>query len=408
MCPYSLDVPGGVQGHVGELAEHLIAAGHEVRVLAPADDGAELPGHVDTVGGAVPVPYNGSVARLVFGPVAAVRVRRWVADGGFDVLHLHEPLAPSVSLLALWAATGPIVATWHSAQLRSRAMQLAQPLSGPTLEKVSAHIAVSEDARRTLVDHLGGDAVVVPNGVDVARFARAAPRPEWAGAPGAPTLAFLGRYEEPRKGLDVLLAALPAVRAAHPGVRLLVAGRGDPAQVLARAGASAGAVEVLGPLDEADKASLLASVDAYVAPQTGGESFGIVLVEAMAAGTPVVASDLPAFRRVLDGGRLGALAGVGDAGSLAAAVRGVLADPAGARRVAGWAAEAVRRYDWSRVAGQVQAVYETVRAGIPGGGAAAAGAGAGAAPGAPPAAGPAPAVGEDERARRLLARWRLP
>ncbi len=409
VCPYSLDVPGGVQGHVTELAAHLLGQGHAVRVLAPADEGADLPEHVDTVVGSVPVPYNGSVARLVFGPVAAVRVRRWVVDGAFDVLHLHEPLAPSVSLLALWAASGPVVATWHSAQLRSRAMQLAEPLAGPTLEKVAAHIAVSEDARRTLVEHLGGDAVVVPNGVHVARFATARRRDAWRGTAAAPTVAFLGRYDEPRKGLAVLLAALPALVAEHPGVRVLVAGRGDPAQVLAAAGPFASSVEVLGPLDEEAKASLLASVDVYAAPQTGGESFGIVLVEAMAAGTPVVASDLPAFRRVLEhppGTALGALSAAGDAGALAAALLRVLGDPAAAAAAAARAAAAVQRFDWQQVGARVQAVYDTVTAGAPG----AEGA-AGRGPGAPRPEGPVGPVGpvvEDQRARRLLARWRLP
>ncbi len=365
VCPYSLDVPGGVQHHVRDLADHLAGAGHAVRVLAPSDGRGPLPPHVDTVGGAVPVPYNGSVARLSFGPLAAVRVRRWVQDGGFDVLHLHEPLAPSVALLALWAAQGPVVATWHRAQLRSRAMQLAEPLTAPTLERVSAHIAVSEDARRTLVDHLGGDAVVVPNGVALARFAGAPPRAQWRGTPRAPTLAFLGRSDEPRKGLAVLLAALPALLAARPGLRVLVAGPGrppEPADVQEVAGPCARAVEVLGHLTERAKASLLASVDAYVAPQTGGESFGVVLVEAMAAGTPVVASDLPAFRRVLGGGELGALAGVGDPAALAAAVLGVLDDPARAAATAARAAEAARAYDWSRVGPQVVAVYEAVLA----------------------------------------------
>ncbi len=366
VCPYSLDLPGGVQGHVVELAGHLARRGHHVRVLAPADDDAvvaALADHVDTVGGAVPVPYNGSVARLVFGPFAALRTRRWVAGGDFDVLHLHEPLAPSLSLLALWASSGPVVATWHSAQLRSRALRVAQPVSAPTLEKVSAHIAVSEDARRTLVDHLGGDAAVVPNGVHVERFAAAPHEPRWCGTPGAPTVAFLGRFDEPRKGLPALLEALPELLAVHPGLRLLVGGSGDGPRALALAGSSAPAVEVLGPLTEAQKASLLASADAYVAPQTGGESFGVVLLEAMAAGTPVVASDLPAFRRVLDGGRLGALAPTGDVAALAAAVLGVLADRSAGARVARAAATAVLAYDWSRVAAQVEAVFETVLSG---------------------------------------------
>ena len=150
VCPYSFDVPGGVQFHVRDLAEHLIDHGHDVSVLAPADDDTPVPPYVVPAGRAVPVPYNGSVARVNFGPVSASRVRRWLADGAFDVLHIHEPVTPSLSLLALWAAEGPIVGTFHTSTLRSRAMQAAYPLLRPSLEKISARIAVSEDARRTM------------------------------------------------------------------------------------------------------------------------------------------------------------------------------------------------------------------------------------------------------------------
>src|SRR3954469_20931030 len=236
VCPYSFDVPGGVQFHVRDLAEHLIGTGHSVSVLAPADDGTPLPWYVEAAGRAVPVKYNGSVARLAFGPVSRTRVRRWLADGDFDVLHVHEPVSPSLSMLALWAATGPIVATFHTANLRSRAMQAAFPILRPSLEKISARIAVSEDARRTVVEHFGGDAVVIPNGVHVDRFAGAATRPEWRGTHHRPTVVFVGRIDEPRKGLPVLAAAVPAVLGAWPGTRFLVLGRGDGEEALAELG----------------------------------------------------------------------------------------------------------------------------------------------------------------------------
>jgi phosphatidyl-myo-inositol alpha-mannosyltransferase len=381
VCPYSFDVPGGVQFHVRDLAERLLELGHEVSVLAPADDDTPVPGYVVAAGRAVPVPYNGSVARVTFGPVTAGRVRRWLADGDFDVLHLHEPITPSLSILALWSATGPIVATFHTANLRSRAMQAVYPVVRPSLEKISARIAVSEDARRTVVEHLGGDAVVIPNGVFVDRFAAAAPRPKWQSTDDAPTLAFLGRIDEPRKGLQVLADALPRLLAARPGLRVLVAGTGDADEARERLGDSVRAVELLGSVSEEDKAALLASVDAYVAPHIGGESFGIVLVEAMAAGAPVVASDLGAFRRVLDDGACGELFPTGDAGALAEALLAVLADPARRAALTAAGARAARRYDWSVVAADVLAVYETVVLG-------------------------ADRVGEDPGARRLLARWR--
>ena len=228
VSPYSFDVPGGVQLHVRDLAEYFISQGHHVSVLAPADDDTPLPDYVVSSGRAVPVRYNGSVARLSFGPLTAARVGRWVEAGRFDVVHIHEPVAPSVSVLALWAVDGPIVATFHTSNLRSRAMQAAYPLLRPSLEKISARIAVSEDARRTVTTHLGGDAVVIPNGVFVERFASAEHRPDWEGTPERPTIAFLGRMEEPRKGMPLLAQALPEIVREIPGVRVLIAGPGDP------------------------------------------------------------------------------------------------------------------------------------------------------------------------------------
>ncbi len=226
VCPYSLDVPGGVQNHVKDLAEALIGLGHHVSVLAPTEDGSdELPSYVVAAGKAVPVPYNGSVARLAFGPEAASRTRRWMREGRFDVVHVHEPAAPSLSLLALWAADCPVVATFHSSNVRSRTMSATASILRPSMEKVTARIAVSEYARSTLVQHVGGEPVVIPNGVYVDRFSHAESRPDWHGE--GSTLAFVGRIDEPRKGLPLLLAALPVVADAHPGPRLLVVGGGD-------------------------------------------------------------------------------------------------------------------------------------------------------------------------------------
>jgi len=364
VCPYSFDAPGGVQFHVRDLAEALIAQGHEVSVLAPADDDTPVPDYLTSAGGAVPVRYNGSVARLTFGPRTAGRVRRWLEAGRFDVLHLHEPVTPSLSMLALWIAQGPIVATFHTSLVRSRALQVAYPLVRQSLEKIDARIAVSEDARRTLVDHLGGDAVVIPNGVYVDTFASARANPAWQGTPDAPTVAFLGRLDEPRKGLPVLAAAIPRILEHLPGARFLVAGRGDDGRdaAVAALGEHAASVEFLGGVSDEDKASLLASVDLYVAPQTGGESFGIVLVEAMSAGACVVASDLGAFRRVLDDGTAGALFAVGDDEALAATVLEVLADRPRRDAYRARARDAVRHFDWSAVTAQVLAVYEMVLA----------------------------------------------
>jgi len=367
VCPYSFDIPGGVQFHVRDLAEALIGQGHDVSVLAPADDDTPLPSYVVSCGRAVPVRYNGSVARLSFGPLTAARVGRWVDAGGFDVVHLHEPVTPSVSVLALWAVEGPIVATFHSANLRSRMMQAAYPLLRPSLEKIGGRIAVSEDARRTVTSHYGGDAVVIPNGVFVDTFARALPRPQWQGSvrdPAAPTLAFLGRIDEPRKGLPVLTAALPAILDAYPGARLFVAGHGDQAAARERMSpAAAAACTFLGGVSDEDKARLLASVDLYLAPHTGAESFGIVLIEAMSAGCAVLASDLPAFLRVLDGGRVGVTFRNEDPADLAASAVALLGDPHRRAALAAAGQRSVSRFEWSVVSRQVMAVYETVTLG---------------------------------------------
>ncbi|MEV8536092.1 glycosyltransferase family 4 protein [Streptomyces sp. NPDC051211] len=360
VCPYSWDVPGGVQFHIRDLAEHLIGLGHEVSVLAPADDETPLPPYVVSAGRAVPVPYNGSVARLNFGFLSAARVRRWLHDGTFDVIHIHEPASPSLGLLSCWAAQGPIVATFHTSNPRSRAMIAAYPILQPALEKISARIAVSEYARRTLVEHLGGDAVVIPNGVDVDFFASAEPNPAWTGR----TLGFIGRIDEPRKGLPVLMAAFPKIAEACPDVRLLVAGRGDEEEAVASLPADLRSrVEFLGMVSDEDKARLLRSVDVYVAPNTGGESFGIILVEALSAGAAVLASDLDAFAQVLDQGAAGELFANEDADALAAGAIALLRDPARRTALSEHGSAHVRRFDWSTVGADILAVYETVTMG---------------------------------------------
>jgi phosphatidylinositol alpha-mannosyltransferase len=358
VCPYSFDVPGGVQSHVLQLAEVMKADGHEVSVLAPSSPGAELPDYVVSGGKAVPIPYNGSVARLRFGPAAHRCVKKWLQQGDFDVLHLHEPNAPSLSMLALQAAEGPIVATFHTSTTKSLTLSVFQGILRPYHEKIVGRIAVSDLARRWQMEALGSDAVEIPNGVDVASFADA-PRLDGYPRPGRSVL-FLGRFDEPRKGMAVLLGALPALVERYSDLEILVVGRGDEDELRERAGALAGHLRFLGQVDDPTKASAMRSADVYCAPNLGGESFGIVLVEAMAAGTPVVASDLDAFRRVLLDGAAGRLVPVDDADALAAGLIEVLDDPAARRRYVEAATDAVRRYDWSVVARQILRVYETV------------------------------------------------
>ncbi|RZT17572.1 phosphatidylinositol alpha-mannosyltransferase [Kribbella sp. VKM Ac-2569] len=357
VCPYSLGTPGGVQNHVRDLAEALLSLGHGVSVLAPVDESSDsaIPPYVVSSGRAVGVPYNGSVARVTFGPRTAARVKSWLADGNFDVVHVHEPTTPSASIIALWSADGPFVATFHTWQVRSRAMSVASSLLRPALEKIDARIAVSENARSMMVQHIGGEAVVIPNGLYTARF-KGSPRPEWMGEDG--TISFLGRLDEPRKGLGVLLDAVPALIAERPRLKILVAGSGQADEALPPRYQDN--VLFLGAIDDEARADMLAGSDVYVAPHLGGESFGIVLLEAMAAGAPVLASDLPAFRHVLEGGQLGELFEPGNAGELAARALRLLRRPDEREQLRAVGLAGVPKYDWSVLLPELLSVYELV------------------------------------------------
>ncbi|MGV0581774.1 glycosyltransferase family 4 protein [Mycolicibacterium elephantis] len=358
VCPYSFDVPGGVQSHVLQLAEVMRGHEHEVSVLAPSSPHVTLPDYVVSGGRAVPIPYNGSVARLRFGPATHRMVKRWLAEGDFDVLHLHEPNAPSLSMLALNIAEGPIVATFHTSTTKSLTLSVFEPILRPMHEKIVGRIAVSDLARRWQMEALGSDAVEIPNGVDVESFA-SAPLLEGYPRPGKSVL-FLGRFDEPRKGMAVLLRALPTLVERFEDIEILIVGRGDADELRENAGKLARHLRFLGQVDDREKASAMRSADVYCAPHTGGESFGIVLVEAMAAGTPVVASDLDAFRRVLMDGAVGRLVPVDDSAALAEGLIEMLENDILRERYIEAASDAVRRYDWSVVARQIMRVYETV------------------------------------------------
>ncbi|MDP1850831.1 MAG: glycosyltransferase family 4 protein [Candidatus Planktophila sp.] len=360
VCPYGWDTPGGVQNHVRDLAEFLISAGHRVSVLAPAINESLLPPYVVNAGKPISIPYNGAVARVLFGPIAFARVRQWIQNGEFDVLHLHEPAIPSISLLACWAAEGPMVGTFHAAAKHQKVIFAIGPILEPAIEKLSARIAVSEAARLTLTNHLETDAVVIPNGIYAKRYANGVPRAEWSGN----SIGFIGRFEEPRKGLQVLLDALPIIARFAPDVKLFVAGPGDSSEIEKSIDPELRhRIKFLGKITEAEKADFISSLVIYVAPNTGGESFGIILAEALAGGACVVASDIPAFDSLLGGGEYGALFASEDSLDLAKTIIDLLRDEPKCRELVRKGKNHAQIFDWDVVAQEIFSIYEMAMVG---------------------------------------------
>jgi len=354
--PYSWDVPGGVGFHIRDLALKFRSRGHDVRVLTPSSS-RDLPDWISSAGQSVSVPFNGSVANISVSPAALRRTRRWLADNAFDVVHVHEPVVPSVSMAAAMLSSAPLVGTFHAALGRSVSRAIASAPMRLYMERIGVRIAVSEEARRTLIEHHGGDAVIIPNGVETASFRRASTDPRWMATDSRPVIVFLGRLDEPRKGLSVFAGAIEGVLDKMPGARFLIAGRGDAPEIRRQVARFGDSVSFLGGISDEEKASLLAGASVYVAPQTGGESFGIVLVEAMAAGTAVVASDIPAFRAVLEDGRAGVLFETGSSAALVDQLLGLLADKARLEDLSKAGQRASLQYDWEVVADKVFEVY---------------------------------------------------
>lgn len=360
VCPYGWDTPGGVQSHVGDLAEYLIRQGHYVSVLAPAIDEENLPEYVTSAGRPLAIPYNGAVARVLFGPIAFSRVRHWINNGSFDLLHLHEPAIPSISLLACWAAEGPMVGTFHAAAKRQKVTFAVAPILEPVIEKLAARIAVSEAARETLTEHLDTDAIVVPNGIYADRYRNGKSDPRWTGN----TLGFIGRFEEKRKGLDVLAAALPDAIKKFPDIKVFVAGPGDREEALKEIDPRLHSrFTFLGRITEEEKADFLSSVALYIAPNTGGESFGIILAEALAGGASVIASDIPAFDSLLGHGEYGTLFKSEDGNDLASKIIDLLENDEKRRAIAATGKEYAQEFDWDVVAEKIFDVYEMAMVG---------------------------------------------
>lgn len=366
ICPYSFETPGGVQNHIRDFSEALIKRGHSVAVFAPGRRTKDMPLWVQTNGSSFAVPYNGSWAHLSYFLATGLQTRRWVRQGQFDIVHLHEPEAPSVSHKPLVMRDAPpLVATFHaSIDPYPRAMQVFQQYLHTYLKPLSQAIFVSPAAQRT-AEHYLPDSIehqIIPNGIDRSLFTQAPVNPAWVGTSQAPTIGFLGRMGEERKGFSVFIQAAARVLEDYPHARFLVAGDGqEQAQrIIERLGLEREVldhVEFLGRISDEDKARFYRSLTVYVAPQTGGESFGIVLAEAMASGCPIVASDLDAFCDVTEDGVSAQLFANRDAQACAQAIDMLLANPSLRDSLAQAGLKRSKDFDWDTVVTRVVEVY---------------------------------------------------
>jgi phosphatidyl-myo-inositol alpha-mannosyltransferase len=347
VCPYSLSIPGGVQAQVLGLARELRRQGHEVRVLGPCDGPPPEP-FVTPLGDSLPASANGSIAPLAPDLSATLRTIRVLRDEAFDVVHIHEPLAPGPPITSVTLHTAPTVGTFHAAGRSSSYRFLAGPLRR-IVGLLDHKVVVSKDALALVQGYLGGDYELLFNGVETTEIRKIEPFPQ-----GRPAIFFVGRHEE-RKGLGVLLAALQLVDA---DVSCWVAGNGPDTDALrAEYGADA-RVEWLGRISDADKLARLRGASLFCAPSLHGESFGVVLIEAMAAGTPVVASSLDGYRNVATHDVDALLVPPNDPGALADAIRMVLADHDLARRLVDNGGRRADEFAMSKLATAYVSIYE--------------------------------------------------
>ena len=350
VCPYSLTIPGGVQNQVLALARTLRTAGHDVRVLAPCD-GPPPDSGVSALGNSVPFASNGSVAPIAPDFACALRTIRALRDGDFDVVHIHEPLCPGPSLYALLSTDRPTVGTFHRSG-GSALYDIFKPVARIVGRRLTIRTAVSVDAENTIAAVIGGTYERVFNAIEVDRFVKASPT-----ATTGPTLFFIGRHE-PRKGLDVLLEAMAELPAE---VRLWVASDGPQTEELRARFGDDHRVEWLGRISDEEAASRLRAADVFCAPSLHGESFGIVLLEAMAAQTAIVASDLPGYRNVATHDVDALLVPPGDASALAATIRRLLAEPDLCDRLVTAGESRAQEFAMDRLADRYVELYERAR-----------------------------------------------
>ena len=330
LCPYSLTTPGGVQGQVMGLARALRKMGHEVRVLGPCD-GAPPDTFVTPIGESLPTVANGSIAPLAPDPSAALRTIRVLRDEQFDVLHIHEPLTPGASITALVMRTAPIVATFHAAGESLSYKYLSAPLKG-FASAIDHRVAVSKDAVLLAQRYIGGDYQILPNGVELDRFIASSQNTSITHGDSSlirRSIFFCGRHE-PRKGLEVLLQAHATL---PDNVDLWIASEGPETERLKREWAGDSRIMWLGRISDAEKAKRLSQADVFCAPSLGGESFGVVLIEAMAAATPIVASALDGYMNVATNEVDALLVEPNDPAALEAALRRILLDQELAHRL---------------------------------------------------------------------------
>jgi len=360
VSPYDYPYPGGVTEQVKGLEKHLRLRGHQITILAPSseDDARLLAGNVRRLGDVVELPANGSRARISLSLGISRTVREILSTEAFDVIHLHEPLMPTVPLIVLRQSQTCNVGTFHAYGDESLAYAAARPLLRSYFERLHGRIAVSVAARDYVSQYFPGDYAIIPNGVDVARFAAPLPPLE---RDGRPVILFVGRFEEQRKGFRTLLQALPLVRTVCPDVRLIVVGKGDPGLFADLLPDTSGVVEFSGYVSAAELPRYYQSCTVYCSPSTGQESFGVVLLEAMAAGAPIVASRCVGYAAVLSHGQEGFLFEPRSPEALAVALVRVLSDAALRDAMAAHGRVTAARYDWPLVAARVEAFYDQSR-----------------------------------------------
>ena len=357
--PYDPGHPGGVYEHINHLRAEFVRGGHEVTVLAPRGrkGGLEAGDGFYGIGRTVPIPANGSMVRVTFDVTLYNAVKTLLRREQFDVIHLHEPLIPVLPYLVLLNSQTVNVGTFHAFRSSSPWYTAFKPYMSFMMSRLDARIAVSPPARDFVSQYFQGPYDIIPNGIDVARFQDVEPFP-WA-SDGTPRILFVGRFNEPRKGLKYLLRAMPLVQQQFPGARLVVVGRGDPekfAGLMERYDVRG--VDFVGQATAAELPRYYASCDVFCAPSTSGESFGIVLLEAMAAGTPVVAGDIPGYRSVIQHGIDGIMAPPKNAQTLALALVRLMADTHLRRSLAAAGRQTAQQYDWTEIARRVLLVYE--------------------------------------------------